>query len=493
MRPAAASRPGRDRMALRWTRLSPQIALTPAVLVTLVAFIGSIFWTIYLSLTRSRRLPEYASTGPTGAASTTGCSRTPAGRFRSEPHRARHRQRARHRLRLYARRDDRPRTARRELLPHRLSLSARGLADRHRRRLALDPEPDARARGLPARARLHRRRFQLARRRADRDVRHHPRLDLAELGLLHGADDRRPQRHQRRDLERGAARWRQPLAALHRDHHPDDEVHLPDLRDPALARRHQGLRHRRRHDQWRPRPVDLGARLLHHQCARAEAEPRLRLGRRRDDAADHARRLPAAGGADRLAAARGRRRDEPADRRPGRRSAPTSPPPAPSTRARKSASPAARSRSSRSSPLRAVLLRAALCGADHLAEDHGPDPRGRDLRPAPDAELRGLELRLEPGLLGHQLRRAEGRLLELGPDPVPLARALDRALDRHRLRAGALGGEVGQRLPVPALHLRLRAVPDHHVPADRDHPRRWGSTARSGASRSSTPCSPCRC
>ncbi len=46
-------------MALRWTRISPQIALTPAVIVTLVAFIGSIFWTIYLSFTRSRRVPEY--------------------------------------------------------------------------------------------------------------------------------------------------------------------------------------------------------------------------------------------------------------------------------------------------------------------------------------------------------------------------------------------------------------------------------------------------
>jgi glucose/mannose transport system permease protein len=46
-------------MTLRWTRISPQIALTPAVIVTLVAFIGSIFWTIYLSFTRSRRVPEY--------------------------------------------------------------------------------------------------------------------------------------------------------------------------------------------------------------------------------------------------------------------------------------------------------------------------------------------------------------------------------------------------------------------------------------------------
>ena len=47
-------------MTFRWSRWSPQLALLPAGLVTLVAFIGAILWTIYLSLTRSRRLPEYA-------------------------------------------------------------------------------------------------------------------------------------------------------------------------------------------------------------------------------------------------------------------------------------------------------------------------------------------------------------------------------------------------------------------------------------------------
>lgn len=46
-------------MTFRWSRWSPQLALVPAVVVTLTAFIGAIFWTIYLSLTRSRRLPEY--------------------------------------------------------------------------------------------------------------------------------------------------------------------------------------------------------------------------------------------------------------------------------------------------------------------------------------------------------------------------------------------------------------------------------------------------
>jgi glucose/mannose transport system permease protein len=46
-------------MALRWSRWSPQLALTPALAVTAVAFIGSIGWTIWMSFTRSRRLPDY--------------------------------------------------------------------------------------------------------------------------------------------------------------------------------------------------------------------------------------------------------------------------------------------------------------------------------------------------------------------------------------------------------------------------------------------------
>ena len=46
-------------MALRWSRVTPQIALAPAVVVTVVAFLGSICWTIYLSLTKSKRLPDY--------------------------------------------------------------------------------------------------------------------------------------------------------------------------------------------------------------------------------------------------------------------------------------------------------------------------------------------------------------------------------------------------------------------------------------------------
>jgi glucose/mannose transport system permease protein len=46
-------------MAVRWSRAAPQLALTPAVVVTLVAFFGAILWTIYMSFTRSRRFPDY--------------------------------------------------------------------------------------------------------------------------------------------------------------------------------------------------------------------------------------------------------------------------------------------------------------------------------------------------------------------------------------------------------------------------------------------------
>ena len=38
-------------MAVRWSRVAPQLALTPAVAVTLVAFFGAILWTIYMSFT----------------------------------------------------------------------------------------------------------------------------------------------------------------------------------------------------------------------------------------------------------------------------------------------------------------------------------------------------------------------------------------------------------------------------------------------------------
>ena len=46
-------------MALKMSWLAPRVALTPALAVTFVAFFLSIVWTIYMSFTRSRRLPDY--------------------------------------------------------------------------------------------------------------------------------------------------------------------------------------------------------------------------------------------------------------------------------------------------------------------------------------------------------------------------------------------------------------------------------------------------
>lgn len=46
-------------MRVRWSRVSPQLALVPALGLVLIAFLGSIGWTILMSFTRSRRLPEY--------------------------------------------------------------------------------------------------------------------------------------------------------------------------------------------------------------------------------------------------------------------------------------------------------------------------------------------------------------------------------------------------------------------------------------------------
>jgi len=46
-------------MAIRWSRVAPQIALVPALILTLVGFVGSIAWTIWMSFTDSRRFPDY--------------------------------------------------------------------------------------------------------------------------------------------------------------------------------------------------------------------------------------------------------------------------------------------------------------------------------------------------------------------------------------------------------------------------------------------------
>ncbi len=46
-------------MAIRWSWVSPVVALSPAVTVTAVAFFGAIGWTVFESFTRARRFPEY--------------------------------------------------------------------------------------------------------------------------------------------------------------------------------------------------------------------------------------------------------------------------------------------------------------------------------------------------------------------------------------------------------------------------------------------------
>ncbi|OEC95090.1 MULTISPECIES: sugar ABC transporter permease [unclassified Rhizobium] len=50
-------------MGIRWSRATPHLAVAPAVLLTLVFFIGSIGWTVYLSFTASRRFPDYELVG----------------------------------------------------------------------------------------------------------------------------------------------------------------------------------------------------------------------------------------------------------------------------------------------------------------------------------------------------------------------------------------------------------------------------------------------
>lgn len=51
------------RLPFRWSRVSPQLALTPSVAVTAVAFVYAIGWTVYLAFTGSRRFPDYELIG----------------------------------------------------------------------------------------------------------------------------------------------------------------------------------------------------------------------------------------------------------------------------------------------------------------------------------------------------------------------------------------------------------------------------------------------
>ena len=89
------------------------------------------------------------------------------------------------------------------------------------------------------------------------------------------------------------------------------------------------------------------------------------------------------------------------------------------------------------------------------------------------------------------VRRRQRRLHQLDVDPDPEPRSVDRLCDGHRLCGVALACEVGERFLVRALHLLLRAVPDHHVSADPSDGGARTSTARPLAWRSSM--SFCRC
>ena len=53
-------------MVIRWSRWSPQLALTPALAVTLVAFIGAIVWTIFCPSPARAASPNTRSTGRMG-------------------------------------------------------------------------------------------------------------------------------------------------------------------------------------------------------------------------------------------------------------------------------------------------------------------------------------------------------------------------------------------------------------------------------------------
>ena len=175
-------------MAVRWSRLAPQLALTPALAVTLVGFVGSIGWTVYMSFTRSRRFPDYAI-DPDDLRPVQAAVRQPG---LDDGAREPRRPRARHRRSPSSSGSCSPpwssaRSAARGL-PHRLPLPARRLAHRHRAGLAVDVQPLARHRGLPAPARVTGRALQLAggaaRPRCTRSS--SPRSGTGRL--LHGAD-----------------------------------------------------------------------------------------------------------------------------------------------------------------------------------------------------------------------------------------------------------------------------------------------------------------
>ena len=237
-------------MAVRWSRVAPQLALTPAVAVTLIAFFGAIVWTIYLSFSASRRFPDYEIVGfkqyirlfrdgtwlislenvviyGIGSLASIVLGFLLAALIDKE-----------------VRGEGIFRTV--FLYPLAVSLIVTGLIWRWIFNPSLGVENflhqigwvDAKFNWL---ARLDFGALQLARLRRHGDVRHHPRLGLAIDRLLHGADAVRTEVDQCRDLAGGPPRRGAVLAPLFRGHHPDDEADLPHLRHPAVDRRCQGL------------------------------------------------------------------------------------------------------------------------------------------------------------------------------------------------------------------------------------------------------------
>ena len=254
-------------MAVKWSKISPQLALAPAVAVTLVAFVGAICWTIFISFTKSRRFPEYTI--------------DPEGWYRQY-------------VRLFG--NDAWATSLKNLvvlaigsaLAIVLGFILAAMVEREKRgegvfrTIFLYPlaislivtglvwrwmfNPSLGIQNFLREPRLGKRRISTG----------SPRRDTAMYAIIlasiwHGMGFYMAlmlaglKGINQRDLERGAARRRELLAALFRDHHPDDEVHVPDLRDPLVARRGEGVRHRRRDDQRRAGHLHLDARLFRHQ------------------------------------------------------------------------------------------------------------------------------------------------------------------------------------------------------------------------------------
>ena len=124
----------------------------------------------------------------------------------------------------------------------------------------------------------------------------------------------------------------------------------------------------------------------------------------------------------------------------------------------------------------------------------GPDHARRDLRAADAPGRSSPGGRPGPSLLRHDLRRRQGAASS------PRCRSCSRAWS-SRSRSPAVTGYAlalwnvrwAGPLPVRPLHVRLRAVPDHHDPADRAGRQPRASTAAIWAIAIVHACWRCRC